>query len=116
MGLFSPASSPVPEPEPDRGHDVLVARQPILNPKLQVVGYEVLYRAPGAGNAAHVTDAERATSRVIADAFGEVGLKRLVGSRRAWINVTREFLLSVRPLPFSPRRVVLELLEQQQVD
>ena len=34
----------------------------------------------------------------------------------AYVNVSRDFLLSVRPLPLPARRVVLELLEQQLVD
>jgi EAL and modified HD-GYP domain-containing signal transduction protein len=95
--------------------DVLVARQPILDRDLHVRGYELLYRA-AVEAVANVSDAERATSRVIADTFGELGLERLVGGRPAFVNVTREFLLSVRPLPFAPGRVVLELLENQGTD
>jgi c-di-GMP phosphodiesterase len=115
MGPSSPASSPAPEPGRGAPGDVLVARQPILDAQLKVVGYEVLYRANG-GPSAQVEDAERATSSVIADAFGELGLERLVGPRPAFLNVTRDFLLAVRPLPFVPGRVVLELVEDQVVD
>jgi EAL and modified HD-GYP domain-containing signal transduction protein len=53
---------------------------------------------------------------VIVDGFMEVGLNELVGEHRAYVNVSRDFLLSVRPLPLPPKRVVLELLEDQQVD
>ena len=45
-----------------------------------------------------------------------IGLDRLVGERLAWVNVTREFLLGVRPLPLPTERVMLELLEGQAVD
>jgi c-di-GMP phosphodiesterase len=96
--------------------DVLVARQPILDRRLEVMGYELLYRTSENLGAADPEHAEQATSRVIADAFGELGLERLVGARPAFVNLTREFLLTVRPLPLAPGRVVLELLEDQLVD
>ena len=95
--------------------DVLVARQPILDGALRVAGYELLFRGAD-GASADVIGAERATSRVIVDAIGELGLDRLTGARPAWVNVSRELLLAVRPLPLPPDRLVLELLEDQHVD
>ena len=92
-----------------------VARQPILDRKLSLVGYELLFRA-GEDVTANVVDAEAATSRVIIDGFMEAGLDELVGSKLAYINVTRAFLLMVRPLPLPTERVVVELLEGAGVD
>ena len=43
------------------------------------------------------------TAGVVASAFSELGLDLLVGDRPAHINVTRDFLLDVRPLPLEPR-------------
>lgn len=100
---------------PRDGADVLVARQPILDSRLQVAGYELLFRAPGVVGA-RIDDAERATSQVIVDAIGDIGLDRLAGTHPAYVNVSRELLLAVRPLPLPPGRVVLELLEDQTVD
>jgi EAL and modified HD-GYP domain-containing signal transduction protein len=96
--------------------EVLVARQPILDVGLDVVGYELLFREPGEAHVAGVADAERATSQVIVDAIGELGLDRLVGSQRAFVNVSRELLLAVRPLPLPADRIVVELLEDQAID
>jgi c-di-GMP phosphodiesterase len=48
-------------------------------------------------------------------ALTDVGLDRLVG-QRAFINVNREFLLAFRPLPLPADRVVLELIEDQEMD
>jgi c-di-GMP phosphodiesterase len=95
--------------------DVLVARQPILDARLGVVGYELLFRTPGA-TGADVTQAEQASSQVIVDAIGEIGLDRLAGGRPAHVNVSRELLLAARPLPLPADRVVVELLEDQVVD
>ncbi len=92
-----------------------VARQPILDAQMHVVGYELLFRAPGA-RTAQVVDAEAATSSVIVDSFMEIGLDELVGEHLAYLNVSRDFLMSVRPLPLPPGRVVIELLENQAID
>lgn len=43
--------------------------------------------------------------------LGDIVLQRLVGPVPAFVNVTREFLLSGQSLPVSPERVVLERLE-----
>ncbi len=83
--------------------DVLVARQPILDGRMQVAGYELLFRARGVVGAC-VDDHERTTSQVIVDAIGEIGLDRLVGAQPAYVNVSRELLLAVRPLPLPPGR------------
>ncbi len=95
--------------------DVLVARQPILDGGLQVAGYELLFRTPGA-SVAEVTESERATSQVIVDAIAEIGLGSLSAGHPAFVNVSRELLLQVRPLPLPPDRIVIELLEDEPVD
>ena len=91
---------------------VAVARQPILDRAEEIRGYELLYRPAGAGP----VGPEGATSNVIVRALADIGLDALVGDRKAWVNVTREFLLEVRPLPLPPERTVIELLEGQAVD
>ena len=93
---------------------VAVARQPIFDRSEAITGFEVLYRPiPGREDA---RDPDAATSSVIAQSLADIGLERLVGNQRVHINVTREFLLKVRPLPLPPERVVLELVGEQTVD
>ena len=91
---------------------VAVARQPILDRAEVIRGYELLYRPTGSA----AVGPEGATSNVIVRALADIGLDALVGERKAWVNVTREFLLEVRPLPLPPDRTVIELLEGQAVD
>jgi c-di-GMP phosphodiesterase len=93
----------------------LLARQPILNAELDAVGYELLYRSAGSERA-DVCDNQLATARVSLSAMTEVELERLVDERRAWINVSREWLLGGLARTIPPERVVLELLEDQVVD
>ncbi len=92
-----------------------VARQPILDRDGALIAYELLFRG-SSGEQAEVLDDEMATSTVILDGLFDVGLLDLVGNNVAYVNVSRDFLLSVRPLPLPRRRVVLELLEDQLVD
>jgi EAL and modified HD-GYP domain-containing signal transduction protein len=94
---------------------VAVARQPILDRDGGLLAYELLFRGSNSERAA-VFDDEMATSTVIIDGLFDVGLAELVGNNVAYVNVSRDFLLNVRPLPLPPQRVVLELLEDQVVD
>jgi EAL and modified HD-GYP domain-containing signal transduction protein len=95
--------------------DVYVARQPIFDGQLELWGYELLFRRANE-NTAVVGDQDAATSTVVINAFTEIGLERLVGDHAAWLNVSRDFILSKLPLTLPPKRIVLELLEEQLVD
>src|SRR4051812_25315402 len=91
---------------------VAVARQPIFDRSESIAGFEILYRSL----TGPFTDAEGATSTVIVQSLADIGLERLVGDSRAYINVTRDFLVRVRPLPMPPDRVVLELVGNHSAD
>jgi EAL and modified HD-GYP domain-containing signal transduction protein len=92
--------------------NVAVARQPIFDRAESIAGFEILYRSL----TGPFTDAEGATSTVIVQSLADIGLERLVGDARAFINVTADFLLKVRPLPMPPERVVLELVGTHSAD
>jgi EAL and modified HD-GYP domain-containing signal transduction protein len=94
---------------------VRVARQPILDRDARLIGYELLFREPRTETAGALDDS-RATAAVIVDGLLDVGLLDLVGDSLAYVNVSRDFLLGVRPLPLPAQSVVLELLENQLVD
>jgi EAL and modified HD-GYP domain-containing signal transduction protein len=63
-----------------------------------------------------VGDNDEATSTVVVNAFTELGLDTVVGDRRAWVNVSREFVVSAMTYALPKERVVLELLEDQGAD
>jgi len=94
--------------------DVVVARQPIFDTGWNVVAYELLYRS--ISEPSEPVTPEAMTAALLTHAFSDVGLDSLVGTLPAHINVTRDFLLAVRPLPLSPARTVLELVESQVID
>src|SRR4051812_44258104 len=96
--------------------DVFVARQPIFDSSLEVSAYELLFRGSNAIDRAIINDHEEATSTVVINAFTELGLDTVVGERRAWVNVSREFVTSGMAFALPKDRVVLELLEDQGAD
>lgn len=77
-----------------------VTRQPILDGAERVVAFQLL--------------AEPAEA--MPQALAEIGLDRLAGARPAHIPVTRKLLVAVRPLPFPPERVVLEVPADRPAD
>jgi len=82
---------------------VVVARQPILDRSENVIGFELL------SPSAPIVDPRGQTASVLVQSFADVGIDRLVGALPAYVAVTREFLLTVRPLPLAPESVVLEV-------
>ena len=96
--------------------DIYIGRQPIFNQKMELVAYELLYRANSTRNAAGDIDHDHATTQVVINAFLDFGLEQLVGEKRAFINLPRSFIVGDKPLPFPKERVVLEILEGMKID
>jgi EAL and modified HD-GYP domain-containing signal transduction protein len=96
--------------------DIFVGRQPIYDRQLNVVAYELLFRSSADVNQAQIMDGNQATSQVVYNAFMEIGLDLLVGSKRAVINLTRDFILQDYTALFPTDRVVLEVLEDIVID
>lgn len=90
----------------------MVARQPVYDPAMTVVAYELLYRESTSALNAMVTDSRRATLRVIANAALEIGLDRLAGGLPVHIHFPRELLTGGGELlPVQADRVVVQVLD-----
>jgi c-di-GMP phosphodiesterase len=91
----------------------LLARQPIFDSNLKVVAYELLCRDI---NLKHITttDGDAASSQVLLNAFTELSIEKMVGKHKAFINFNRSLLSAVSA--FDPKKLVIELLEGQEVD
>ncbi len=86
-----------------------VARQPIFDRSQNVFGYEILFRS-GPDNVFDGLDSDSASTSVISDTMHIFGLETLAGGKRAFMNVSRNVLLS-GCLTLLPRdAVVIELL------
>lgn len=99
----------------DSKHLALVGRQSIYDQRLDVYGYELLYRSlPGQNFAPSNLDGDLATSQVMLNTFFEIGLENIVANKFAFINLTGSFIDGSINLPLSQRNVVLEILESVQ--
>jgi len=89
---------------------VFIGRQPIINKNKKIFGYELLFRNSMVSDA-DVMSNIKATASVIVNAFNNVGLKRLIGEKKGFINVDAEILES-RIFDLIPKEnMVLEILE-----
>jgi len=93
-----------------RGVYAFIARQPILDRRQALHGYELLSRS-GPGETFFRGDPEQGTSKVIADSLLLPDLRALTGGKQAYINVTRELLVRQAPRLLSPSHTVIEIVE-----
>jgi EAL and modified HD-GYP domain-containing signal transduction protein len=90
--------------------DVFVARQPIFNRKKKLFGYELLFRS-GMNNAFPELDGDVATSNLLSSSFFSVGIDRIAGGRKSFINFTEALLLRGTPALFPQEMIMVEILE-----
>ncbi len=85
-----------------------VARQPIYDRRLEVFGYEMLFRGADVASAEFADD-NAATASTVVTTIADIGLESLVGARTCFVNVTREFILNEFATLLPSDRVALEL-------
>jgi len=94
---------------------VLLSRQPIYGANTALAGYELLFRDSDSDKA-RIRDEDEATAQVVMNTFMEIGLNKAVGPHLAFINVSKNFLLSDFCEALPAKRIVLELLDPVEVD
>lgn len=90
--------------------DVFVARQPIFNKQKKLFAYELLFRT-GMSNAFPNIDGGTATSSLLSSSFFTVGIDKISGGKRVFINFTEELLVAGTPTMFPADKIVVEVLE-----
>jgi EAL and modified HD-GYP domain-containing signal transduction protein len=95
--------------------DVYVARQPIFDRNMNVLGYELLYRG-SMSNFYKGTDDSKATAEVISNAFLTMHINELTDDTKAFIKFSQNMLLEEIPLLLPVDSVVVEVLEGVEVD
>lgn len=98
----APAASPV-------SGKVFVARQAILDRSGRVFGYELLHRSASDAASFQGGSEDHATAQILTDGLLAIGLDALTGGKRAFVNVSRQFLLDGIPAVLPAGRVVFEL-------
>ncbi len=100
--------------ENNLSHHIFVARQPIFDRKLQVYGYEILFRDSDI-KSANIRDGEVATSKVILDGFSiaQQGIKK---NAKLFVNFPYNFLISGMATVLPKECAVIEILEDVIID
>ena len=97
----------VPVPAHPGRQEVAVVRHPIADARNIVVGYEL--RFGGAVDLGDPAMDAKATSALLVEAFGDIGLETLAGRHPAWVTIARNFLVEIGPPPVRPDRAVLQI-------
>ena len=108
-------SGVTPDYDGNPAGEVYVARQPIFTSSRELYAYELLYRSSPV-NAFDGEDSTVATSRVIANTYFAIGLDRLVGKHRSFINFDRQMLVGGEAESLAGPSVVIEILETVEPD
>lgn len=89
------------------GHGAILARQPILDRKEELVGYELMFQA--ADGAALAAGQRAGSAAELCAAYGELGMYGAFGHNRAFLRIEPDFIHedAIELLP--PDGVVLEL-------
>ncbi len=93
----------------------LIARQPICNAALKVIGFELLYRMNHDNNNAIIGDGDSATIDVLLAAYNDLSITDVIGENVAFVNFTSNLIVNKLP-PLPPKQLVIELLENQDIN
>ncbi len=89
---------------------VFIGRQPIMDVKQHIIGYELLFRHSADANTAIIEDELKACSSVLVNTMGDMDVQWLLGDKLAFINVNEGMLMSEFIELMPPQRTTLEIL------
>jgi c-di-GMP phosphodiesterase len=90
---------------------IFLARQPIFDITLVPVGYELLYRHDPTINAAYIYDRDEASSQILFNTFTTLGVQQVTGNLPAYVNLSRQILLTLDHQSFPKDQMIIEVLE-----
>ena len=93
-----------------------IGRQPILDLKQEIFGYELLFRAAGHHQTAQFESQAQASASVIASALSDFGLQDVLGEKFGFLNITSGVLHSEMLELLPIEQSVLEILENIELD
>ena len=94
---------------------MFIARQPIFNTEIEVIGYELLYRSGNQSQEYDGVSSEESTASVIIGLF-EAGLDNIIEDKYAFINFDGNFIHTDALELIEPDRLIVEMLEDVEVD
>src|SRR5436305_200423 len=96
--------------------DAFAARQPIFNRQRELYGYELLFRAAEESSQFDGADSTSSTMQLLANSLLSIGLDKIAGGKRVFINFDRNLLLSGMASILPPGNLVVEVLESVEAD
>ncbi len=96
-------------------NEVYLGRLPILDKKQNLVAYELLFRT-NQQNKVVISSNSAASSNVIIDTYGQLGIENVIGKRRGFIKVDADLLKNDAICMLPKKHVVLEILKNVTID
>ncbi|MGL1932915.1 MAG: HDOD domain-containing protein [Desulfotalea sp.] len=90
---------------------MFIGRQPIFDRKKNLFAYELLYRAGMSNIFPTPFDGDKATSSVLTSTFFISGIKKVSGGNLCFVKFPKDLLLNDNVNLFSPKDIVIEILE-----
>lgn len=87
-----------------------IGRQPIMDAKQNIIGYELFFRHSAEAQSAVFEDDLKACSNVLVNTIGDMDVEYILGDKLAFINVTEAMLMSDFLELLPAKRTVLEVL------
>jgi c-di-GMP phosphodiesterase len=99
---------PIERDESPASADFWIARQPIVDRKDALAGYELLYRASPTSDA-FLRNSSALAARTIVEVFMEMNLADICGEHRIYLKITRDMILDEAIEALPRHRVVFEV-------
>ncbi|MCF0224167.1 MAG: EAL domain-containing protein [Fibrobacter sp.] len=93
-----------------------LARQPILDQSGNIFAFELLFRDSPTSDTAIISSDVLATAQVLENVLNNIGIQRIIGKNKAFVNCSRSMLLDNLFGLLNPKYFVLEVLEDVEVD
>lgn len=90
------------------GNHAYIGRQPVIDRKQRVIGYELLYRHSAEATEAVISDEFEACANVMSNTLSNMGAEWLLGNGLAFLNITPALLCSELLSLLPGERIVLE--------
>lgn len=95
--------------------DIYVGRQPIFDRKMDVFGYELLYRN-SMNNFYEGSDDNKSTAELINNSFLSMHFYELTSGTKAFINFSQDMIIEEIPLLLPKESIVVEVLERIEIN
>lgn len=96
-------------PKEKLSQEIFLARQPIIDSHLSVMGYEILFDDKNTDDHNDI-DADTSSEGLL-NSLIDIGLKEIIGDSQAFIPISGEHVLGKRPIPTELEHVSMQILD-----